>query len=109
MADLNEGGDDHLDRLVDDSEAVGVVQAHDVGAHEGKDGHDVQQHFFLVNEQPSKIWMSNQPVFVATTGDQTKKAGSDIAHGKDGGGSAQQQEGVVMSLRHIRCSDALNH
>lgn len=98
MADLDEGGDDHLDRLVDDSEAVGVVQTHDVGAHEGEDGHDVQQYFFLENKKPSKTQFDPPP------GDQTK-----VTHGKDGGGGAQQQEGVVMSLRHVRRSDALDH
>lgn len=51
QTDLDEGWDDHLHRLVDDSGAVGVVQTQDVGAHEGKDGHDVQQHFFLEDEK----------------------------------------------------------
>lgn len=54
MTDLNEGWDDHLHRLVDDSEAIGVVQTQDVGAHEGKDGHDVQQHLFLADEKNSQ-------------------------------------------------------
>lgn len=46
-ADLDEGRDDHLHRLVDDLEAVGVVQPHDIGSHEGEDGHDVVQHLLL--------------------------------------------------------------
>lgn len=31
------------------------------------------------------------------------------SHGEDGGSGAQQQQGVVVSLRHVGCSDALNH
>lgn len=100
-ADLNEGRDDHLDRFVDDSEAVSVVEAHDIGAHEGEDGHDVQQHFFLKNKRSSKSRPGRQL--------GKKSAGNDATHGKDGGGGAQQQEGVVMSLRHLGRSDALNH
>lgn len=35
--------------------------------------------------------------------------GNYTAHRKDGGGGAQQQEGVVVSLRHVRRPDALDH
>lgn len=48
---LDQSRYDHLHRLVDDSEAVSVVQAHDVGSHEGEDGHDVVQHLLLQDEQ----------------------------------------------------------
>lgn len=47
FTDLDEGRDDHLHRLVNDLEAVGVVQPHDIGSHEGEDGHDVVQHLLL--------------------------------------------------------------
>lgn len=32
-----------------------------------------------------------------------------VTHGEDGGGSTQQQQGVVVSLRHVGRSDALDH
>lgn len=47
FTDLDEGRDDHLHRFVDDLEAIGVVQPHDIGSHEGEDGHDVVQHLLL--------------------------------------------------------------
>lgn len=47
LTHLDEGRDDRPDGLVDDLKAVGVVQTHDVGAHEGEDGHDVVQDFLL--------------------------------------------------------------
>lgn len=47
ITDLNESRDDHLHRLVNDLEAVGVVEPHDIGSHEGEDGHDVVQHLLL--------------------------------------------------------------
>lgn len=47
---LDQGRYDHLHRLVDDSEAVGVVQPHDAGAHEGEDGHDVVEDLLLQEE-----------------------------------------------------------
>lgn len=53
-AHLDQSRDDHLHRLVDDPEAVGVVQAHDVGSHEGEDGHDVVQHLLLEDEDQTR-------------------------------------------------------
>lgn len=47
FTDLDKSRDDHLHRLVNDLEAVGVVQTHDIGSHEGEDGHDVVQHLLL--------------------------------------------------------------
>ena len=44
---LDESRDYRLHSLVDDLEAVGIVQTHDVGPHEGKDGHDVVEDFLL--------------------------------------------------------------
>jgi hypothetical protein len=38
---LDEGGNDVVEGLVNDSEAVGVVALENVGAHEGEDGDDV--------------------------------------------------------------------
>lgn len=54
---LDQSRYDHLNRLVDDSEAVGVVQTHDVGSHEGEDGHDVVQDFFLEDEDETDYQM----------------------------------------------------
>lgn len=44
---LYEGRDDCLHCFVDDLETVGIIQAHDVGTHEGEDRHNVVKDFFL--------------------------------------------------------------
>lgn len=46
-AHLDECRYDHLQRLLDHPEAVGIVQPQDVGAHEGEDGHDVVEDLLL--------------------------------------------------------------
>ena len=51
---LDQGGDDGLHRLVNDLEAVRVIQAHDVGPHEGEDGHDVVQHLLLRTDRTER-------------------------------------------------------
>lgn len=48
---LDERRYDHLNRLVDDSEAVNVVQTQDVRSHEGEDGHDVVEDFLLEEDK----------------------------------------------------------
>lgn len=95
---LDERRDNHLQRLLDHPEAVGVVQAQDVGAHEGEDGHDVVEDFLLQEET----------VFIClfVDCDRDREGG---AYREDGGDSAQQQQGVVVSLWHVGRSNALNH
>ncbi len=66
---LDQSRYDHLHRLVDDSEAVGVVQAHDVGAHEGEDGHDVVQDFFLEEDEETRYtnWVLQVPLLLSVS------------------------------------------
>lgn len=46
---------DHLHRLINDFEAVGVIQAHYVCSHEGEDWHDVMEDFLLQEEEETKM------------------------------------------------------
>lgn len=55
---LYKSRNDCLDSLVDDLEAVSVIQSHDVGAHERENGHDVVKNLLLKSERKRVITVS---------------------------------------------------
>lgn len=50
QTNLYKSRDDRLNSLIDDLEAVSIIQSHDVGTHECEDGHDVVKNLLLKSE-----------------------------------------------------------
>lgn len=55
---MNESRDDHLHSPVDDLEAVGIIQAHNVGPHKGEDWHDIVQNLLLYGKEQKKVMLN---------------------------------------------------